>query len=195
MLTFQELVLTEIRERWGLEVFYVWVKFVTPDGYKTVYFIDSEAKFQHMLHIYHMFNSAAITSSLIQMKGQWVFPWAFCSGWKYCVFPFLHSIEFYATGFCVLSNRKCFLPVLRCIHQPASVSLNFCDISCIPSFCLHYKKPWASETEFFKRNFSVGESQYYWHILWHNSNGNDLTHHNALVTKCYIIIEGIFHWW
>ncbi|XP_039119170.1 uncharacterized protein LOC120255401 [Dioscorea cayenensis subsp. rotundata] len=51
-----ESVMGEICARWAVDVSQVKVKFVTPDAYKTLCPINSDADFQRMCHIYHSFN-------------------------------------------------------------------------------------------------------------------------------------------
>ena len=55
-----ELVLAEICERWGLEVSLVRVKFITPDGYKTVCPIENDVDFQRMCHVHSIFKCAVV---------------------------------------------------------------------------------------------------------------------------------------
>ena len=59
-LTSWESVLAEICERWDLDVSRVRVKFVTPDGHKTVCPIENEVDFQRMCHVYSLFKCAAV---------------------------------------------------------------------------------------------------------------------------------------
>ena len=59
-LTSWESVLAEICERWGLDVSSVRVKFITPDGYKTVCPIENEVDFQRMCHVYSIFKCSIV---------------------------------------------------------------------------------------------------------------------------------------
>ena len=75
---FLESVLSEICETWSLEVSIVRVKFVTPDAHRTIYSIYSTCS-----------TRLSLTSSLIQIKGQWLFILAPHSHRKYRVFAFI----------------------------------------------------------------------------------------------------------
>ena len=53
-------ILAEICDRWGLDVSHIRVKFITPDGHKTICPIENEVDFQRMCHVYLLFKCPAV---------------------------------------------------------------------------------------------------------------------------------------
>ena len=84
ILTSWESALAEICERWSFALSYVRVKFVTHDAYRMVCPIESEADFQHMCHIYHMFNCTAVDLIVDTIERPLVIPAGTWSHFKYC---------------------------------------------------------------------------------------------------------------
>ena len=60
VLTSWETVLRDIGDRWAVDVSRVRVKFVTPDSYKTLFPIESDADFQRMCHIHQTLNKTVV---------------------------------------------------------------------------------------------------------------------------------------
>lgn len=60
VMTSWESFLVEICERWALEVSRAKVTFITLDAHRKVCIIEPEVDFQHMYHIFHMFNCTTV---------------------------------------------------------------------------------------------------------------------------------------
>lgn len=64
-----ETIMGDISERWPLDGSKVRVQFVTPDSYKTLCPIESDADFQRLFHIHHTFKKTIVDITIKDASG------------------------------------------------------------------------------------------------------------------------------